>query len=48
VRGIAETHDHTEIAEVKAFDQNRIPMENLAHDHAQQLRDYFAGVARVA
>jgi ADP-ribose pyrophosphatase YjhB (NUDIX family) len=38
--GIADT---AEVLEVQAFQKEALPTGTLAHDHAAQLKDYFAG-----
>ncbi|HEY9828168.1 MAG TPA: NUDIX hydrolase [Stenomitos sp.] len=35
--------DHREISEVQAFMPSHIPYDALAHDHSQQLTDYWRG-----
>ncbi|NJM97502.1 MAG: NUDIX hydrolase [Phormidesmis sp. RL_2_1] len=35
--------DQDEVLEVKAFPVTEIPLAELAHDHRQQLQDYFSG-----
>ena len=40
--------DADEILEVKPFEQSAIPLDNLSHDHAQLLSDYFDGKTVVA
>jgi ADP-ribose pyrophosphatase YjhB (NUDIX family) len=47
VEGIMQTHDHLEISDVQAFLPSAIPSGRLAHDHNQQLQDYFDGVTTV-
>ncbi len=48
VRGDLQIQDSTEITEVTYFTPESIPIENLSHDHAEQIRDYFQGVTRLA
>lgn len=43
VEGTFKIFDQDEVLEVKAFYRQDLPSEKLAHDHAQQLQDYFAG-----
>jgi ADP-ribose pyrophosphatase YjhB (NUDIX family) len=43
VEGSFEIFDADEVLEVNAFDVRALPSDNLAHDHAMQLQDYFAG-----
>ena len=43
VEGSFHIGDPDEVLEVKAFSLDELPLEQLAHDHAQQLKDYFAG-----
>ena len=40
--------DADEILEVKPFEPSAIPLDNLSHDHAQLLSDYFDGKTVVA
>lgn len=40
--------DELEVLEVQAFEPATIPLDNLSHDHGQQLKDYFAGGTTVA
>ena len=40
--------DTDEILEVQAFEPSQIPFDNLSHDHARQLKDYFDGLTVVA
>ena len=47
VRGNLAVGDPLEISEVSAFEQQDLPLGNLAHDHDQQLQDYLDGVTRV-
>ena len=43
VEGSFQIFDQAEVLEVKAFHSYELPTAKLAHDHAQQLEDYFAG-----
>lgn len=43
VIGEPKTYDPDEVSEVRAFAVDEIPTEQLAHDHAQQLKDYLTG-----
>ena len=43
VEGTFQTGDPDEVIEVKAFRLDELPYDRLAHDHARQLEDYFAG-----
>lgn len=43
VEGTFESFDLDEILEVKSFPADELPMEKMAHDHTQQLKDYFSG-----
>lgn len=43
VEGSFEVFDKAEVLDVQAFDTQALPASNLAHDHAEQLNDYFAG-----
>lgn len=43
VEGSFNIFDEAEVMEVKAFHIPDLPTEQLAHDHTQQLNDYFAG-----
>ncbi|MGC1308374.1 MAG: NUDIX hydrolase [Phormidesmis sp.] len=46
--GSFKIFDRDEVIEVQAFEAQSLPSETLAHDHAQQLKDYFAGKTVVA
>ncbi|MEM6450004.1 MAG: NUDIX domain-containing protein [Cyanobacteria bacterium P01_D01_bin.105] len=35
--------DEAEVMDVRAFSAESLPIANMAHDHAAQLTDYFAG-----
>ncbi|MGB3788173.1 MAG: NUDIX hydrolase [Phormidesmis sp.] len=41
--GEMKTYDPDEVTEVRAFAIDELPIEQLAHDHTQQLQDYLAG-----
>ncbi|MEL7227376.1 MAG: NUDIX hydrolase, partial [Cyanobacteria bacterium J06576_12] len=43
VEGDMQVADPDEVMEVQAFRTDALPTERLAHDHTQQLEDYFAG-----
>ena len=43
VEGTFKIGDPDEVLEVKAFPVDQLPHDRLAHDHAQQLKDYFEG-----
>lgn len=43
VEGSIAIADTAEVLEVQAFHKEALPTETLAHDHAKQLKDYFAG-----
>ena len=43
VEGSFDVFDEAEVIEVQAFDPLSLPAEALAHDHAAQIKDYFAG-----
>lgn len=40
--------DKLEIDAVRAFAKEEIPMDALAHDHEQHLKDYFSGATALA
>ncbi|MBD1913052.1 MULTISPECIES: NUDIX hydrolase [unclassified Leptolyngbya] len=46
--GALKTLDKLEVLEVQAFEPTAIPLNNLSHDHGQQLKDYFSGGTTVA
>lgn len=46
--GIPRVSDPREILEVRAFTASRVLQENLSHDHARQLQDYFQGTTVLA
>ncbi len=48
VAGEFKVQDQVEIKVAQAFKREDIVLEELAHDHAQQLADYFAGKTVVA
>lgn len=48
VQGRMKVQDTLEISEIKAFSPSALPPGELAHDHTQQLQDYFAGLTRLA
>lgn len=41
--GSFDGFDVDEILAVKAFADDELPLDEMAHDHRQQLQDYFAG-----
>lgn len=41
--GSLEGFDVDEVLAVKAFADGELPLDEMAHDHKQQLQDYFAG-----
>ena len=48
VNGRMKIQDTLEVKEVKAFSPSSLPPGKLAHDHTQQLQDYFAGLTKLA
>ncbi|MEL6939763.1 MAG: NUDIX hydrolase [Cyanobacteria bacterium J06598_1] len=48
VDGTIGDFDPNEVIEVEAFSPEALPAEVLAHDHRQQLQDYFAGRTAIA
>jgi 8-oxo-dGTP diphosphatase len=48
VSGAFAIEDVLEIEAVRAFSKAEIPMDDLAHDHAHHLRDYFSGATTLA
>jgi len=48
VNGTMSAGDPDEVLEVRAFSFEELPSERLAHDHTQQLADYFAHKTVVA
>ena len=48
VNGRMKIQDTLEVKEVKAFSPSSLPPGKLAHDHSQQLQDYFAGLTKLA
>lgn len=48
VIGTLAVEDFLEIEAVRAFAKTDIPMDALAHDHCQQLKDYFSGATTLA
>ena len=43
VSGNQQIQDKGEVLEISSFHPTELPMKNLTHDHATQLRDYFDG-----
>ncbi len=43
VEGAFNVFDEAEVLDVQAFDPQALPAGKLAHDHAAQIEDYFAG-----
>jgi ADP-ribose pyrophosphatase YjhB (NUDIX family) len=43
VDGHFQIIDRAEVLEIQAFPPGALPLGDLAHDHDQQLQDYFAG-----
>ncbi|MEM8505164.1 MAG: NUDIX domain-containing protein [Cyanobacteria bacterium P01_D01_bin.1] len=41
--GEIKIHDPDEVSDVRAFAIDELPVQQLAHDHTQQLEDYLAG-----
>jgi ADP-ribose pyrophosphatase YjhB (NUDIX family) len=48
VEGTPHVQDKMEVADVRAFTLDTIPMGTLSHDHDRQLQDYFDGVTKLA
>lgn len=48
VSGTMHVEDELEVMNVQAFTPSAIPLNELSHDHGQQLRDYFAGLTTLA
>jgi 8-oxo-dGTP diphosphatase len=46
--GVMRVGDPLEVMEVQGFYPGAFPVGHLAHDHDQQLRDYFAGLTTLA
>lgn len=43
VEGTFQIFDRAEVSDVQAFEVSKLPLADLAHDHHQQLQDYFNG-----
>lgn len=43
VDGTFDVQDTLEITDIKAFQKEEIPVEELSHDHSKQIKDYFSG-----
>ncbi len=43
VEGNFQIIDQAEVMDVQAFEVSKLPLTELAHDHQQQLQDYFNG-----
>ena len=48
VQGKMEVQDTLEVSEIEAFPPTSLPLAPLAHDHNQQLQDYFNGLTTLA
>jgi 8-oxo-dGTP diphosphatase len=48
VDGEFQIFDVAEVLDVQAFERDALPDDQLAHDHVQQLRDYFDGATILA
>lgn len=48
VDGDLKVQDTLEILDVKAFAPDEIDIDNLSHDHSQQLQNYLSGLTTVA
>jgi len=48
VTGTLKAHDHSEVLDVQAFSQDKLPLGELAHDHDRQLQDFLAGKTTLA
>lgn len=48
VAGELKVQDQMEIGEVRAFQFDHVPLDQLAHDHQQQLQNYFQGLTTIA
>jgi 8-oxo-dGTP diphosphatase len=46
--GEMQVRDTDEIAEVRAFRLEELPLGNLSHDHDRQLKDYLQGLTVIA
>jgi ADP-ribose pyrophosphatase YjhB (NUDIX family) len=46
--GKMKTQDDLEVSEVQAFHPSELPQGKMAHDHSQQLQDYFQGLTTLA
>jgi ADP-ribose pyrophosphatase YjhB (NUDIX family) len=48
VSGEVIPRNDVEVLDIQAFERSQIPLGELAHDHDQQLQDYFAGLTTLA
>ncbi len=48
VQGKMKVQDTLEVIEIEAFPPTSLPPGQLAHDHNQQLQDYFDGLTKLA
>jgi 8-oxo-dGTP diphosphatase len=48
VQGNPKVIDTLEVAEVKEFTIEQLPLGNLSHDHDRQLQDYLNGATVIA
>jgi ADP-ribose pyrophosphatase YjhB (NUDIX family) len=48
VQGKFYIADRNEVSEIQAFSRSEFPAEQLAHDHSQQIADYWQGKTTLA
>lgn len=48
VQGKFHIEDRNEVSEIQAFSRHQFPNEPLAHDHSQQIADYWQGKTTLA
>ena len=48
VAGTMKIQDDLEVSDVQAFYPSELPEGKMAHDHGQQLQDYFKGLTTLA
>lgn len=48
VQGDFYIEDQNEVSEIQAFSRSQFPTEQLAHDHSQQIADYWQGKTTLA
>jgi ADP-ribose pyrophosphatase YjhB (NUDIX family) len=48
VQGRMQVQDTLEVMGIQAFSRRSLPLDQLSHDHTQQIQDYFDGLTTLA